>query len=342
MTNIAPTENRNNFTLFRLILASLVIVSHSFELVDNNRQHEPLTALFHTISFGDLAVDFFFVLSGFLIAKSYLSSKNAIEFVIKRALRLYPGFIVATLIGTFVIGYYYAFDQRTYFTDLNYAQTGSLIVKLISPVVPPTLLQVPRPIINGSLWTIRYEAICYGVVLVLGLTSLLKQKWVILSLFFATAFLYLLNCLHGLHPAQGTLVRFIAFFLAGTTYFHFQSVFKFRPLVFVFLALVTLAAMVSPVLSQLALLTSGTMVFFYLGQTDFGNLTKTPLKVDISYGTYLYGWPIQQVLIASFGVRSSWLLLSVSLPLAMIFGYLSWTIVESPVLELKRRISTWK
>src|SRR6476659_9650219 len=60
-TQHADDTRENNFTFLRLLLATLVLVSHSFELIDGNRGRELLTSLFHTVSFGELAVDGFFL-----------------------------------------------------------------------------------------------------------------------------------------------------------------------------------------------------------------------------------------------------------------------------------------
>ena len=84
-------EARNNFGAIRLALAFLVILSHSSEMIDGNRSRELLTQVFGTISFGELAVDCFFIISGYLITKSYLSSTSALEYLVKRVLRIYPG-----------------------------------------------------------------------------------------------------------------------------------------------------------------------------------------------------------------------------------------------------------
>src|SRR4051795_1080255 len=87
-------KSQNKFGSLRLIFAFLVIASHSPELVDGNRSRELLTQFFSTISFGELAVDGFFLVSGYLITKSYIESSTSLYYIWKRILRIVPAFAV--------------------------------------------------------------------------------------------------------------------------------------------------------------------------------------------------------------------------------------------------------
>jgi peptidoglycan/LPS O-acetylase OafA/YrhL len=117
----------NNFNFLRLLLATLVILSHSPEIVDGNRNREILTQIFHTVSFGELAVDDFFILSGYLIMQSWQRDPRLFDFFKKRILRIYPGFIVASLISAFVFGplgaqpheYFSKFSYFSFFQDMS-------------------------------------------------------------------------------------------------------------------------------------------------------------------------------------------------------------------------------
>ena len=100
----AINGRNNNFGIIRLVLALLVIVSHVQELIDGNRSNELLTRLFHTRSFGDVAVDGFFVLSGCMILQSWQRVPKLWPYLCKRCLRIYPAFITATLVAAFLIG----------------------------------------------------------------------------------------------------------------------------------------------------------------------------------------------------------------------------------------------
>ena len=94
----------NNFGALRLLFAVLVILSHSSELVDGNPSREILTRIFGTLTFGTFAVDGFFLISGYLVTKSFQGSRSAGEYALKRVLRIYPGYVVAYLLCVFALG----------------------------------------------------------------------------------------------------------------------------------------------------------------------------------------------------------------------------------------------
>src|SRR5213593_437282 len=131
----APPVHGDQFNLLRLLFAGAVLFSHCFELIDRGRIHEPLDRLFHTFSAGDLAVDGFFVLSGYLILQSWLRDPNPARYLARRALRIYPAFIIATLLCGLALGP--LFGSAHYFArfrPLDFA-IGTLLLR--EPAVPP-------------------------------------------------------------------------------------------------------------------------------------------------------------------------------------------------------------
>ena len=88
----------NNIDFLRLALALLVVFSHSFDVTQTNNSAEPFLWLTRNqATGGTIAVDAFFILSGFLITASYQRSSSALSFLEKRVARIYPGFLVVTL-----------------------------------------------------------------------------------------------------------------------------------------------------------------------------------------------------------------------------------------------------
>src|SRR2546422_805983 len=100
----------NNFDFLRFFFALLVIYSHSYALVLTravSERTEPFRILTRgQAAGGALAVDGFFIISGFLIARSWFSSKGLFDYLKKRVLRIYPGFIVAVALCAFLLGAY--------------------------------------------------------------------------------------------------------------------------------------------------------------------------------------------------------------------------------------------
>ena len=84
--------------MLRVAFAALVVLSHSFDLIDGNPDRQPVYRLFGTVTFGELVVDGFFIVSGFLITGSFLGSGYG-AYLGKRVLRIYPGFLVAFVVS---------------------------------------------------------------------------------------------------------------------------------------------------------------------------------------------------------------------------------------------------
>ncbi len=168
-------SRNNNFNFLRLLLALLVLLSHSPELIDGDRHREILTNIFHRISFGELAVNGFFLLSGYLIVQSWQRTPKLYSFLRKRILRIYPGFSVATLICIFVV-IPLAVAPINFFTPINFIVHLQEIFLLSPPSSPAIFQGKPYPLLNGAMWTIAYEFRCYLLVAILGTIGALKNQ----------------------------------------------------------------------------------------------------------------------------------------------------------------------
>ena len=218
----------NNFNLLRFGLAVLVILAHSPELIDGDRHREILTRLFGTLSFGEVAVDGFFLLSGFLILQSWQRSPSLPGYLLKRVTRIYPGFLMASLVCAVVVGPLGA-DPGRYFAGMNWPKFVQEALKLQMPLVPPVFQGTPHPYVNGAMWTISCEFRCYMLVGLLGVCGLAGRRAVWLAL----ALVALGGTLVLGPPKQATtqglvrlligqpeeLVRLAAYFAAGACFF---------------------------------------------------------------------------------------------------------------------------
>ncbi|MVN77379.1 acyltransferase family protein [Hymenobacter sp. HMF4947] len=331
-------ERNNNFNLLRLTFAFLVILAHGPELLDGDRHRELLTRVFGTASFGDVAVDGFFLLSGFLIVKSWERKPELKDYFEKRIRRIYPGFIVAILLSAFFFAPLGVANVRTYFSEINYLGLLLTTLTLHLPNLPSMFVGRPYALINGALWSIAYEFYCYAIVALLGLLGATRQRWIWLALaVVGLAGLPWLNLVNNSsfagHHSVANFMRLITFFAVGACFCLFKKNIPLKTNWAAVAALALVPLLYFPMLEALARATLGAYAVFCFAFTPIANLRVFQRMSDISYGIYLYGWPIQKVLDWYFPGAPLWGLVAATLVLACGFGLASWKLIESPMLR---------
>ena len=344
-----PAHGRNNFDFLRFVLASLVVYSHSFPLATGTEADEPLARMTKgQLTFGSLAVDAFFILSGFLIAQSWISGPRAGDFLKKRVRRIYPGFLVAATLGAFVIG--------PLFSTAGYAVIDASFVagflgkalRLIAVAPGPAFPGNPAPgAVNGSLWSIPYEFWCYVLVFVCGLTGWLRSArilWIacataiVISLVFAITNIHpggsLLGVIFGYPPFWA---RLLPYFLVGMA-FHASS----RSIPFDGRGAIACALMLAigsqvPNGMIVVLPVAAAYLLLWLARLRIPYIHAFAKRGDLSYGIYLYSFPILQIVMAVRGRQWEPLLLfAVAWPLSILAAGLSWHLVEKHFLVRRR------
>lgn len=321
-------------------MASGVIVFHSFALSGQEIGLWPVYQLL-----GYVWVDGFFAISGYLILRSWLSKPDWRAFLSARALRIYPAFWVCLIVTAFVIAPIATMIQNgaaygDVFTGANLKYiwaNASLVITQYD--IAGTPLDVPYPgNWNGSLWTLAWEFLCYLGVLALGLFGLLRHRWTVLIAFCAALSIEVLVSAGIVENATIALAsRFGVMFTAGMMIKRYEHVIPVRRLYVFAAAALLVATMLLPAYRPV-----GALLLAYVLMST-GALVQHPrlrLKNDISYGTYVYAFPLQQLL-ACVGLAAGGPLLFILLSLAMVWpvAALSWFAVEKPTLALKRRLS---
>ena len=334
------------FDLLRILFATLVLLSHAPELTDGNPSRELLHRLTHTpITFGRLGVDGFFVLSGYLIVQSWLGDPELVNFLRKRALRIFPGYLVAVTLSTIAVGVL-APGVTNFFmhVDMHFVKSVAL---LSNPATPPVFPGQAYPNVNGALYTIGYEFRCYLLVAILGLCGLLRRPIHCLAatLPLLSALVYTAPFEHMHWPRHvealagepGNAFRLTAIYMVGALFYLFRNRVVFRPPFALSAAAVLVGFFVfAPAIAEFALVVCGGYLMFYLGQMHHPRLSWMSKFPDISYGIYLYGWPVESLWIW-FHRGSPWLAFFASTIICSVLGWLSWHFVERPALALKRR-----
>jgi len=348
---MSRTPARNHqFDLLRIVFATLVILAHAPELTDSSNSREILSRLTHSqYSFGKFAVDGFFLLSAYLIVKSWQQRPNLMIFLRNRVLRIIPGYLVAALLSTLAVGLLApGIDHFFRHLDLHFVKS---IVAIGSPSTPPVFPGKPDALaqVNGSLWTIQYEFRCYLMVALFGLCGLLHRRifWLMGTIMAVAAMVSpLRDICHwslSLYPVIGDptqIFRLTAVYFVGGCFFLYKDRIKFRPM-FAILALAAILAVriFDPTRIELAIVLFGGYLMFYFGQLTLKSLAWMKNVPDISYGIYVYGWPVLSLWIW-FRHGSPWVAFVAATVISFILGWLSWHFVESPALSLKHRMQS--
>ncbi|SDJ63756.1 MULTISPECIES: acyltransferase family protein [Bradyrhizobium] len=336
-------KHNNNFGLLRLILATLVLVSHSSEMIDGNRSRELLMQFGGRMTFGEWAVDGFFIVSGYLVLKSFENSASVFSYLRKRALRIYPGFIFCAviitafspLVGSLVLQW----SWKDYVRALISISTLSL------PGSTEAYPQLPFHSLNGSAWSITYEFRCYLMVIFLGLASLYRWR-----LFFALFTAALLVSHEASWPTYvGPLAKLIGYpqlfirmagmFCVGSCFYVFRDDIRFNKWFAIAATIGLVGSVFLPFQESVFAIFGGYLIFWFALCFQSETLSRINNENDISYGTYLYAWPISGYLIYFFSIGSPLLLFSIALPLSFMAGFLSWHLIEKHFLKTKLHAS---
>jgi peptidoglycan/LPS O-acetylase OafA/YrhL len=347
----------NSFDVVRTLAALTVLFGHSFALLG---KPEPwVQALDMNISV--LAVTVFFALSGFLVTQSWQRDASVWRFAARRSLRIFPGLFVAVVFTALVVGTYAtSVPRQTYLKDSAvwaFILDNTLTICNIKSL-PGVFEAMPNTGPNGSLWTLRYEVLMYVLLVCAGLTG--RMRSIALLFFFTFAFssayfqwfavkswaspvpvLWRI----GLDFDLVRLARLGALFFGAVVVCAFwvpiSRLFETQKWFGWCLALtgVCLAAMPPAVATTLAAFIVIPLATVYAATVRPGRVGRLLAlgKNDLSFGIYIYSFPIQQSVSEQALLRGwSWLFtLATSLVLVLAAATLSWRYIEKPALAMK-------
>ena len=342
-------RNQNSLGLVRLILAACVIISHSWTI--GGYGFEPLTLTSNGISLGLFAVTGFFALSGMLIGVSAERSQTG-EYLRRRASRILPGYWVALLVSGIAFGLSIAAVRGLDLRNALLSPANGSVRTYVVNNFPLSASQynlghvldgMPYPNgINGSLWSLPYEFACYLVVLVVikwAIASVKPQR--VLVMVFALSLVVAI-----LANKQGPIFVGIPFPILGSLdsrlFFNLWLAFMTGSMIAYFRTTIPIRLSWTLATSLIVLLTVPGDVFWpwgvlllpyallgighYLPKT----LRTIGAKRDLSYGMYLYGFPVGQLIVAIVD-ETKWngpLLAATSIVATIPIAFLSWTLIE--------------
>lgn len=340
----------NAFAFLRFTLAGLVMAGHSWEV--GGFGADPLQRQ-SGVTLGAMAVHAFFVVGGFLVAGSFTQSTSISSYLAKRALRILPGFWACLIISAaFLVPLAVALSPRETAPETG-GVTGyvlnNFLVRLRQTSIGTVFSTHPAAgVVNGSLWSLFPELLCYISLALLGAVGLLRgARRIGLTMIFGTSAVVFFLGTTFLTLASGKswqpqlwyilqLVTLGTFFVAGALLWAARDLLPFTPhfrgLVLGILVVV-LATGNYPVFGVLALPPAILVLAVSLPWRNFDRYG------DFSYGLYLYHYPVQQVLIAiDRRTESPWVFFIQTLFFTLPLAFISWHLVERPALRLKLRL----
>ena len=329
----------NNFTSIRLVLAWLVLYGHSFAIAKVPGLRDPLMSLFQgSIWIGEIAVSGFFAISGFLVAASFVR-RGLADYLLSRVLRIYPALALCVGLSVFLLGPLmtnlplvdYALAQKTHSYLLNAFAFFPMQWQL-----PGVFEGNARPAVNGSLWTLTPEVNCYVFLAVVGLLGCLRDR--VIANFTMLALLAFGYFYYDDLPLLGSNSRW-----QQPAYYFLLGVF-----VHVNRAHITLDVRLAVLMAGLAVAAMGEdwfafvfppalvyLLFFVAYKTPFFDMDRR--VGDISYGVYIYAWPVQQTVSALAPSEGPYFNTAVSTLFVVVLAWISWHFLERPALSLKAR-----
>ena len=320
----------NALNALRLCFALLVIASHSFSITGLD---EPLWS---GISLGKWALAGFFVISGYLVPLS-ASRSHTTAFLARRARRIYPGFWAMLVVVAFAAAPLAATLRGTEY--LTGRAEGFLLhnvsTLMLQGDIGPETANLPSglPFWNAPMWSVAVEVALYLLVAALAVPAWLRRRQPLMpaAMFLAAATLFATGERQPAHDVALCILFFAAGWLVATGRTRVRASWG---TVGVAAPAALVGSLAHPVLAALPF----AVLVLALGAVL---PTRKFATNDVSYGTYLYGWPIQQLLVVG-GVHSLGLpvMLATSLCLSLVAGAASWFVVERRFLPGSRRLQT--
>lgn len=333
----------NSLNLFRLILAGLVLFAHSWYIIGQG-----VGPQIQGENLGGWAVAGFFVLSGFLITRSRFRT-GAGDYLLHRVARIYPAFLVCLVVTAVVFGPIAALVENgtlsgyvsTPLTPMQYIW-GNLGLNIVHYDIGATLDTVPYPNAwNGSLWTLYYEFLCYLIVWVLGAWALFRRSFAPAVVAFLLSVLVWANIgfaeRFGVDGSFNLLFKLLPFFLGGAVAFLVIERFGINRWIAIGSLVVALASIVL-IPHWGGQISSPFLAYGLLFLSTVIPQPRWIAKNDISYGFYIYAWPIQQLTVLFGGDRWGMPVYIVLTVLGtVVLAALSWFFVERPCMRRVRR-----
>ncbi len=325
----------SNLSVVKIIACVAVIYSHSFTVTTENSLGDGLSQLTHgQLSFGGLSVAVFLFSSGLLSTKSILKQTRFIPYLIGRLVRILPALIMVVLLTTFILGPIVTeVSVFTYFTSVETYSYLLYIVLLPVYSLTGVFIENPVSLVNGSLWTLILEMLCYiGLYITLKMQFITDKKKCALIIISILCVIIGFDFLPFLNNFVAYLRPLLMFFI-GMIYYAYADKIILSTKLFIcslvvfFIGLFTGYSTVA-ILVLLPYIVICIAYLFKQNNFEFAKLGK------FTYGIYLLAFPIQQTFEVYFNALTPLSNTVLSFITSLILAYFLYYLVEKPSMRI--------
>ncbi|WP_281234499.1 acyltransferase family protein [Flavobacterium gelatinilyticum] len=334
-------KENNNLDLIRILLACIVILGHTIALNGITPYWTDPVSLFFPVTYsGALAVKLFFFISGLVVTNSHLKNDSFVYFAISRLFRILPALLFLLLITVFLIGptitnisiseYFSDYNNYKYIIKNIYFKTQYILTGVFNN-------NLYKDAVNGSLWSLNYEIKCY-IALMCTFLLIKNKRTFFFNISFAALFMV------SVFPSNFILSRLsnnpeIYYLPISFAYGVFLAINQNKSIMN--LPLVLLSFFVYFLFrghqaEELFLIVAFCNLIIFISSREF--ILKFKPKYDISYGIYLWGFLIQQIVYFCFGTIYAGLHFIAAVSISITIAYISFIYIEKPSILIGKQI----
>lgn len=329
-------NNNNCFDFLRIFFAVDILLAHLGELSQNKNLHF-LSDYTNAI----IGIKGFFVISGFLVAKSYINTPSLSKYFLKRVKRIVPAYIFVLLLSVLILAFFSKYSFIDYFTDINvykYLGWNSVFLNFMHPCLPGLFENNLICAVNGALWTLKVEEGFYiALPFIFYFIKKVKSPFVVLITLYFLSLLYwfFMDDYFNMPLLAKQLPGYLAYFVVGIfLYLNLKFVLDNSEKLF-------LVAMSTLILSRYLDLNINILYPAVFGTAvvaaaySFSFLNSFGKFGDFTYGIYIYHFPIIQLFrqYNLFERYNAFLMAIYVILTTFLFAAFSWYYIEKRFLD---------